>query len=84
MRQFTNIEQVWSAIDRGLIIYWSSDAYQLTIEDSMLDWRKRQGFNIPFSNRDDKCLRVTCMSNWFGSLLTQDELSQLYTKGGSK
>jgi hypothetical protein len=81
MSQFKTIEEVWAAIDKGLTVYWASDAYQLTIEESNLEWRRRQGFAVPFSNRGEKCLRVTCMSNWFGSLLDANELNRLYTKG---
>lgn len=81
MNQFKTIEQVWTALDKGLTIYWASDAYKLTIEETLIDWRKQQGFHIPFSNRDGQCLRVTCISNWFGSLLDQNELNRLYTKG---
>lgn len=77
---FKTIEQVWDAIDRGETVYWSNKSYALTIEDSELAWRKKQGFKIPFSNRNGKCLRVTCTSNYFGSLLEPKELSNLFTE----
>lgn len=78
--QFKTIEQVWNALDQNKTIYWSSDAYALTIESSRLDWRKERGLNIPISNRDGKCIRVTCTANYFGSLLEPSELIHLYTK----
>lgn len=78
--QFKSIDEVWKAIDAGQTVYWMNDSYQLTIEDSNLDWRQGHGFAAPFSNRNDKCLRITCISNWFGSLLDRSELGQLYTK----
>lgn len=46
----------------------------------MLDWRKEQRFEVPFSNRDGKSLRVTCVSNYFGSLLSEADLNQLFIK----
>lgn len=78
--KFQTIEQVWQALDQGLTVCWSSDAYELTIEETRLEWRQRNGFEIPFSNRGEKCLRVTCVSNWFGSLLLPSELPKLYIK----
>ncbi len=74
------VEQVWSLIDQGKTVCCVNDAYQLTVEDTLIDWRKRNGYEIPFSNRDGKCLRVTCVSNWFGSLLLESELKNLYVK----
>lgn len=86
--QFQTIEQVWEAIDAGKTVYWGSDAYQLTIEEegeannpeSMAAWRIHHGYPVPFSARGTKALRVTCISNWFGSLLSETELGALYTK----
>lgn len=80
MKKLQNIEQIWTAIDAGQVVYWSSDAYELTIEETNIEWRQRLGFEIPFSNRDGKCLRVTCMSNYFGSLLNENEINSLYVK----
>lgn len=77
---FNTIDEVWSAIDAGKTVYWGSDAYQLTLEPVKRDWREKNGFKIPFSTRGETCLRVTCMSNWFGSLLEPSELGKLYIK----
>ena len=81
---YNNIDRVWEAIEAGHTICWSSDAYQLTIEPVNREWRKRQGFALPFSTKGEFCLRVTCMSNWFGSLLEESELSKLYVKNNTK
>ncbi len=81
--QFKTISEVWAAIDAGKTVYWASDAYALTIEhesDDMKAWRVRHGYPIPVSARGDKVLRVTCISNYFGSLLDSSEISSLYTK----
>lgn len=63
MNKYKTIEQVWAAIDAGKTVYWSNTSYKLTIEETNHEWRKRCGFETPYSNRDDKCLRVTCISN---------------------
>lgn len=80
MNKFKNIDQVWEALDQGKIVYWKNESYQLTIEPVQREWRERQGFGIPWTTRGESCLRVTCMSNWFGSLLETNELNSLYTK----
>lgn len=80
MRQFHNIEQVWKAIDESKTIYWANKAYKLTVESSALDWRQENGYSIPFSNKDGLCLRVTCISNYFGSLLCEDDLGSLFVE----
>lgn len=79
-QKLNDINEVWKAIDQGKKVFWVSDAHQLTVEDSAIEWRERLGYEIPFSNRDGKCLRVTRMSNWFGSLLLSNEINSLYVK----
>lgn len=76
--QFKTIDEVWTAIDNGETVYWRNESYQLTIENA------RPNFKA-FTIRNDKCLRVTCMSNWFGSLLEEKEITNLFTsKGGAR
>ena len=72
------LNEVWGAIDLGKTIYWGNKSYKITVEDSNLDWRKENNLNVPFSNRDGKCLKITCISNYFGSLLNESELSSLF------
>lgn len=78
--KFSNIDQVWEAIQQGKTVYWSSKAYALTVEPVNREWRQRCGFEIPFSARGESCLRVTCISNYFGSLLEPHELGKLFVE----
>lgn len=78
--QFNNINQVWAAIEAGKEVFWVNHAYHLTVEPVNAEWRKSQGFDIPFSAKGDKCLRVTCISNYFGSLLEETEIHKLFTE----
>lgn len=81
VKQFNSIDQVWATIDSGKTIYWKTKAFVLTVEDSNLDWRKENGFVIPFSNRDGKSLRVTSVKTYaFGSLLTEKDIQGLFTE----
>lgn len=75
-----NLDQVWMAMDDGKTVYWTSDAYKLIVVPSDLSWREHNGFEVPFSNRCGHSLRVTCISNYFGSLLLENEIPQLYVK----
>ena len=76
-RTFTNIKQVWNAIDQGETVYWHNELYKLTVEE-----------NHPtcpnFCKRGNKHLRVTCIVNYFGSVLEKSEIPDLFTKRVSK
>jgi hypothetical protein len=80
MTKFKNLNEVWAAIDSGKTVYYGSEGYKLTVEDTGVEWYKRQGLDIPFTNRDGKCLRATCIENWFGSLLLENEIGKLFIK----
>lgn len=68
-QKFKTIQDVQDAIDRGEKVYWSNKSYQVT-EQVDVDGKKR--------------LRVTCLSNWFGSYLEHRELADLFTDGDEK
>lgn len=78
--KYATIDQVWSAIEMGLPVYWSNTNYRLEVVDSNLSYRAAHGLNVPFSNRFGKSLRVTCINNGFGSLLDESELGSLFTE----
>jgi hypothetical protein len=71
--QFKNIHEVWTAIDQGETIFWSNESYKIFIEDSRPE-------NPEFSKRGPKLLSVRCIENYFGSVLHESEISQLFTK----
>jgi len=72
VNQFSSVEDVWSALDSGQKVFWSNSSYQVVIvKDPCSDKRL-------FSNRGEDMLRVTCMSNWFGSRLEESELGSLF------
>lgn len=58
--QFKTINDVWSAINNGLIVYWSNTSYEIIV--------------------DNNHLRVTRISNWFGSSLEEVDLAELFIK----
>lgn len=74
------LEQVWQALEEGKTVYWTNKSYKITIEPLNREWRESNGFEIPFSAKGEQCLRVTCISNWFGSLLDPSELNSLFVE----
>lgn len=79
--QFKTIEQVWTALDQGQTVYWSSKAYKLTIEDARIGTIEcREYWLNHHTFRNGKVLRKTCISNWFGSLLDANDLNRLFTE----
>lgn len=73
MRRFNSINQVWDAIGQGKTVYWVNTSYALTVEPHF-DQISPKAFI-----RDNKFLRVTCTSNYFGSILIEKEINQLFT-----
>ena len=78
MKKFKNIEEVWAAIDNGNVVYWHNESYKLTVEEANLKHRIELGWGPTFSQRGDEALRVTCISNWFGSFLCEKDLADLF------
>lgn len=79
MNQFTTIEQVWQAIDKGLTVYWSNTAYKVYIEPNPKSSPYYNSINRQYSTRNEQLLSIRCISNYFGSIIHESELSQLFT-----
>lgn len=71
---FKTLAQVWQAIDKGQTLIWCHDSYEVMV------WNDPVPQKDLFSHRDGKMLRVTCVSNDFGSRLTQADISCLKVK----
>ena len=72
--EFKTMNDVWMAIYSGKTIYWSSMSYRVLVSEDPCPEKKMS------SNRGVHSLRVTCMSNWFGSRLDESELGALFTE----
>ena len=83
-KYLNNVEEIWKNIQAGRTVYWSSSAYRLTL----CEVRPVEGFNeqtaayqeTHHTYKNNFVLRVTCTSNWFGSLLEPSEIEKCYTK----
>lgn len=82
MKQIKSIEEAWSNLEAGRVVYCGNKSYRLTLEEV-----RRHGVNedtakyqeAHHSYKNNYVLRVTCTSNWFGSLISESEVSQLFT-----
>jgi hypothetical protein len=64
MMQFKTIDEVMQAVEKGSKVYWHNTSYQVLKE---------------IDHKGNAYLRVTCLSNWFGSKLDASELGALFT-----
>lgn len=71
------INQLWTLLDANTTVHWSNDSYKITVESIIPDNQYQLNH---FTRRGDKVLRVTCTSNYFGSLLNESDLESLYVK----
>jgi hypothetical protein len=72
--RFKSIKQVWQAIEQGKTVYWHNTGYALTIEPA-------SKHTDSFSVKGEQCLRVTCLSNYFGSIIVPNDLKDLFIEG---
>ena len=75
MKRAMDVKQVWSALDKGLKVYWSNDAYQVVVETADCEYQYNH-----FTNRNGKVLCIRHTENWFGGLMDQAELGALFLK----
>lgn len=73
IKRYKTIEQVWNDIEKGIEIFWGNESYHLTLVPSGPN-------NTQYTNKNGQLLRVTCISNYFGSLLNESELNALFSK----
>lgn len=74
MNHFKTIQDVWNAIEDGKEIFWHHEGYKVIVEEPNNPNYK------PENIRRGKVLTVRCLDNWFGSLLSEYDLPNLYIK----
>jgi len=77
MKKYNNISEVWADLDEGKTIHWTNDLYKIYISDA---YPNNEYQSKHFTNRKGHLLSARCISNYFGSLLDESELSSLYSK----
>ena len=67
------IKEIYAAIDNGLNVNWSSELYYVHIIEV-----KKHNKYTKISKRKNNCLRITCTSNGFGSVVHLSDLKKCY------
>lgn len=76
-----NINEVWNALDAGEDVYWIHEGYKVFIEPA------REGCEYQakhHTNRGGKILSIRFATTYWGSLMDEREMGNLFTKGTRK
>jgi hypothetical protein len=74
------INEVWDAVNAGKIVNWINGLYVVHAVEYDLGNNEWSSLSL----RGNKALRVTCEQNYFGSLITEQCLTQCFIKGEGK
>ena len=74
--RLATVKAIWEKIGAGETVYWGSKAYKITVEPATGDYQASH-----HTNKDNQVLRVTCISNYFGSLLVEAEIEDCFVLG---
>ena len=66
------LSDIWKAIDEGKTVCWENESYEIHPVDSNGSKYAKQ------TERGAKALRCSCVSNYFGSYLNEDEFSKCF------
>jgi hypothetical protein len=78
--QFKNVDQVWEAINQGETVYWKNKAYKIYVEENSKNGFFYSSEARQFSTRNEQMLSVRCIENYFGSVLSPNEISELFVE----
>jgi len=67
------IQEIHTALENGKTVNWENSLYELKYVDC--DENNPYG-KVSFKN--GKAIRITCVSNWFGSLMTENDIEKCY------
>lgn len=65
--KFKTLDDIRAALDAGKTVYWSNKAYTAHYVDASAN-------HNPYSVKDGKAIRVSCTSNYFGSLISESDI----------
>lgn len=69
------IVEVWDKLDKNIAVYRKNVGYKVIIEEAKSDYHRRH-----FTHRDGSVLAIRYVENWFGGLMYEEELDDLFTK----
>jgi hypothetical protein len=80
VKQVNSLDQVWTLVDQGVDVYWSSKSYKVYVEVDVMPDRTLIHAGRSFASRDGRILSVRCIDNYFGSIISPSDLSKLFTE----
>jgi hypothetical protein len=75
-----NIEQVWEAVESGKTVYWHNKSYKVYIQEVTQNSFVTEYQTKHHTFKNGKVLSVRCISNYFGGLMDEKELSSLFVE----
>jgi hypothetical protein len=73
MKHYSNLGEIRTDLDNGIEIFWVNTSYKVHYIIA--------GENCtPFTVKDGKAIRVSCISNYFGSVLNEEEIGRCFSK----
>lgn len=69
------IQELWEKIERGETVFWANEGYKVYTEEAFCEHQKQH-----FSHKNGKVLSVRFIENYFGGLIHESELTELFTK----
>lgn len=73
--KYMTLDEIRNDLDKGIEIFWANDSYKVHYVDVF------ENIN-PYSVKNNKAIRITCISNYFGSLIDEKEIKCCYSKRG--
>ncbi len=70
-QKFKSLEEIKAALLNGEEVYWSSALYEVHFVDNV-------DTHNQYSRTNDKLIRVSCVTNYFGSLLQESEINSCF------
>jgi hypothetical protein len=70
------ITTIWKHLKAGRKVYWCHEGYQVLMVPYDLGLNKYSKLSL----RDKQALRVTCMDNYFGSLICESDLPKCFAE----
>ena len=68
-----SIKEIHTELENGKTVNWENSLYEL----KYVDCEESNPYG-KFSFKNGKAIRITCISNWFGSLMTENDLKKCY------
>lgn len=74
------VSDIWEAIEQGKTVCWINEGYQVMAEMISGDIDTRLYQSKHFTCRGNRVLTVRFVSNYFGGLMTEEDLKNVYVR----